>query len=435
MSQQTLEAPANGAIVRAESSAPALLRPVAQPAQVIEAHKEACAIIEQALEKDRDYGVIPGTGNKPTLLKPGAERLLGAFGLYVDTEVSEQECDHDRENEFRFKKWTTQKDNKPSKPDAEILKEKGLGRWRKGDGGWEWQTCIEEIGKSQGLYRYVVKATIRSRQTEQILGTGIGSCSTMESKYLRSPRDFENTVLKMAKKRALIDATLNTLGLSDRFTQDVEDLREVLTAEHTDAGPEDGQALAAAKSAPPPPKTPAAASASPEDKALKAAQTEWWTKNGGSAAQWAELGGRKAKIHDLVGEARGAGCTSVDEVLAYIKDGVLPGVPEVVEGELVEDSATSGPATTAGATTAESHTAGGEPSEPKLHVAKSVDPFVDGGELVLEPDQKRKVIATIKGSGLTLEDILRIGEAESASTYGEVLAIAEREVAALGGAK
>ena len=35
--------------------------------------------------------------------------------------------------------------------------------------------------------------------------------------------DVYNTVLKMAKKRALVDATLTATAASDIFTQDVED--------------------------------------------------------------------------------------------------------------------------------------------------------------------------------------------------------------------
>jgi hypothetical protein len=68
------------------------------------------------------------------------------------------------------------------------------------------------------------------------VGSGVGSCSTLESKY-RYKKDYQtkakyenpdiadvyNTCLKMAKKRALVDATLTATGASDFFTQDVED--------------------------------------------------------------------------------------------------------------------------------------------------------------------------------------------------------------------
>ena len=37
------------------------------------------SFIREILKKDQDYGVIPGTGKKPTLYKTGAEKLLKFF--------------------------------------------------------------------------------------------------------------------------------------------------------------------------------------------------------------------------------------------------------------------------------------------------------------------------------------------------------------------
>ena len=50
----------------------------------------------------------------------------------------------------------------------------------------------------------------------------------MENKYVEDPRDRENTVLKMAQKRAFVGVTLNVFGLSDRFTADLEDMDQPL---------------------------------------------------------------------------------------------------------------------------------------------------------------------------------------------------------------
>lgn len=160
-----------------------LLRPVVRPAELIDAHKEAAAVLREALEDGRDYGAIPGAGAKKVLLKPGAERLCVAFGLRPTFDVVTNEADHDREVAFvdRFRKAAT----------------------------------------SRGLYRYVVRC--RLERDGVVVGEGVGSCSTMESKYVSRPRDSENTVLKMAKKRAFVDAVLGTLSLSDRFTQDIEE--------------------------------------------------------------------------------------------------------------------------------------------------------------------------------------------------------------------
>lgn len=162
---------------------PELLRPIATPKQILEVQKETHQIIQEALEKGRDYGSIPGAGDRPVLLKPGAERLCTAFGCHPDYEVLEKEIDHDRENVSRDR----------------------YGKER----------------RSQGLYRYVVKCLLR--RGDVVVASGVASCSTMESKYISRPRDVENTVLKMAQKRAFVAATLNAFALSDRFTQDIEE--------------------------------------------------------------------------------------------------------------------------------------------------------------------------------------------------------------------
>jgi hypothetical protein len=159
---------------------------VARPVDIIEAHKEAASLIREALEDGRDYGAIPGAGPKKVLLKPGAERLCTAFGLRPTYDVVSYEADHDRVVEFHDR--------------------------RRG------------ASTSAGLYRYVVKCKLE--RDGVVVGEGVGSCSTMEQKYVSRPRDSENTVLKMAKKRALVDAVLGTLSLSDRFTQDVGDDEE-----------------------------------------------------------------------------------------------------------------------------------------------------------------------------------------------------------------
>lgn len=189
--------PTGKALARREMVA-GLIRPVAAPAEVMAVQEETRALIESALKVDRDYGVIPGT-KKPTLLKPGAERINAAFACVAAYEIVEREVDHDRVNQYTKRSWV----------------------WgqRKGEKIW-----TEEAGESKGLYRYVVLCRLIHRESGVEIGQGVGSCSTMESKYIDRPRDVENTVLKMAKKRAYVDATLTTFGLSDQFTQDVEDM-------------------------------------------------------------------------------------------------------------------------------------------------------------------------------------------------------------------
>ena len=77
-------------------------------------------------------------------------------------------------------------------------------QWRnqfKGDREFAW---VDDSGTSLGLYRYVVLCEIVERASGDVVGNFTGSCSSMESKYIDRPRDSENTILKMAEKRALV---------------------------------------------------------------------------------------------------------------------------------------------------------------------------------------------------------------------------------------
>lgn len=119
-----------------------------------------------------DYGIIPGGGTKPTLLKPGAEKLIAVFGLSPYVEVTSRE-----EN-------------------------------------WD-----------DGFVAYEVKVSLFNKRSERVDAEGIGSCNSRERRYKnQDAANIANTVLKIAKKRALIDATLSATRASGMFTQDIEDM-------------------------------------------------------------------------------------------------------------------------------------------------------------------------------------------------------------------
>lgn len=177
-----------------------LLQPIASPDDIIVSQNATRKLLQKALQQGRDFGTFGGV-KKPSLLKPGAERVVLAFGCYARFTVVESEIDHDREV-----RWTKRK--------------QAYRNEYRGDRRYD---MVEEQGVSLGLYRYVVRCDIVSRETETVVGNCAGACSTLESKYIDRPRDVENTVLKMAVKRALVGAVLLTFGLSDQFTQDLDD--------------------------------------------------------------------------------------------------------------------------------------------------------------------------------------------------------------------
>ena len=177
-----------------------LLRPISTPKEVMEAQAEVREFVKAALEDGKDYGIIPGI-KKPSLLKPGAEKVTIGFGCYARYRIVEQEIDHDRKVTYHKTKRIY---NNKTRDDRSYREE-------------------EASGESVGLYRYVVECDIVHRDSGAVVGNCIGVCSTMEKKYVDRPRECENTALKIAEKRAHVGAVLNAFGLSEEFTQDVED--------------------------------------------------------------------------------------------------------------------------------------------------------------------------------------------------------------------
>lgn len=126
-------------------------------------------VVQSTLHQNHDYGIVPGT-DKPTLLKPGAEKILMMMGLRSEFEIVDSTRD-----------------------------------WK------------------EGFFQYQVRCKLY--KGDVLITEGLGCCNTKERKYLKQdPYTLDNTVLKMAKKRALVDATLLVASLSDIFTQDLEDM-------------------------------------------------------------------------------------------------------------------------------------------------------------------------------------------------------------------
>lgn len=139
-------------------------------------------VMDTVMKKGTHFGTVPGCGDKMVLLKPGADVLAMTFKLVPRFDVTKTEI---------------------------------------GDGHREYDvTCSMYAANGE------------------LLGQGVGSGSTMEKKYRyrwegsgnsrkkvenEDIADVYNTVLKMAKKRAHVDATLTVTGAGDMFTQDLID--------------------------------------------------------------------------------------------------------------------------------------------------------------------------------------------------------------------
>ena len=181
----------------------------------LEAIRRFQAIAQSQMIQGHDYGVIPGT-QKPTLLKPGAEKIIRLLGLADEYIISEQMIDWQKP----FFHYVIRCILRHLATGTVVCE--GLGecnsmevkyRWR-----WAWPSELPlELQGDAG------KAT-RERLVSRLVNTRNG-----KARQYRLANDevwsVANTILKMAKKRAMVDAALSAGRLSDVFTQDLEDIR------------------------------------------------------------------------------------------------------------------------------------------------------------------------------------------------------------------
>ena len=132
-------------------------------------------IVGKYLKPQQDYAVIPNT-KKPTLLKGGAEKLATIFGFTTSCSIV------NRIEHFDYDNPTT------------------------------------------SFVQYEAKVIVYNCDGTAV-SEGYGSCNSSESKFLKQPfANRINTVLKISKKRAYVDAILTATCASSVFTQDMEDI-------------------------------------------------------------------------------------------------------------------------------------------------------------------------------------------------------------------
>lgn len=158
------------------------------------------AMMKAVLHEDIDYGVIPGTGTKPTLLKPGAEKLLQWFGFGHATEVTETERDADGGWQGVTYRCTVTKSMQDGRTVVVAMCE--------GYAGYD----------EDRFYLTAEAATAKERALSEQYKRAVRPAKCLE---YRAPR---NSVMKMAQKRALVGAALQATSASTLFTQDVEDM-------------------------------------------------------------------------------------------------------------------------------------------------------------------------------------------------------------------
>lgn len=192
--------------------------------------------VQQELMTDGvDYGMVPGT-KKPSLLKPGAETLCKLYHVVPAFDMAVNHGDGERlpdigvravcylhqgskagpivgegigsansfEKKYRYR--AAQKACPSCGCEGTIRRSKFADRdSRDGSKGWY---CHDKAGGCGAQFKADDKA---------IVGQEGGQIDNPD------PHDVENTLLKMAAKRAQVDAVLRYTATSGLFTQDIED--------------------------------------------------------------------------------------------------------------------------------------------------------------------------------------------------------------------
>jgi len=189
-------------------------------------------VMKDCMKVDEHFGVIPGCGKKkPSLLKSGAEKLSLLFKLSPSYNIqrSEHQGGH-REYEIicTLTHITT----------GNVVSE-GVGACSTLEGKYRYRNSDAQLTDTEVPKGYWDLRRLDPRAAQGMLGgpghsakkndTGQWVVAISSGKKVDhdNPADYWNTVLKMAKKRAYIDAMLSATAASDIFTQDLDEPNEV----------------------------------------------------------------------------------------------------------------------------------------------------------------------------------------------------------------
>ncbi len=182
--------------------------------------------IKDYMVKGVDYGTIPGT-DKLTLLKPGAEKLCDVYCLAA----GEAKIDFIRDD-TKSPIYIHYRVSLPliSRADGKVIMV-GVGSANSYEKKYRW--------------RWVSDKNVPSMYDKNNLNFKDNNGQYGPYKTYRIPNDevddIDNTLLKMAKKRALVDAVLSATRSSALFTQDAEDLPDMFGPDGANTSLDDHQ--------------------------------------------------------------------------------------------------------------------------------------------------------------------------------------------------
>jgi hypothetical protein len=196
------------------------------PIQVHEQVNLIQHVMKEVMKENQHYGKIPGCGDKPTLLKAGAEKLGMTFRLAPRFEITRHDLPGGH-REYEVKSILTH-------IDSGLTIGEGLGccstmetKYRYRNAKRKCPACGAEAiiqtkkGRNPGGYWCVPDKGGCNTNFDP----GDPAVENQDLGKVENPdiADTYNTVLKMAKKRAQVDAILTATAASDIFSQDLED--------------------------------------------------------------------------------------------------------------------------------------------------------------------------------------------------------------------
>lgn len=172
-------------------------------------------IQNQVMKLGTHYGQIPGCGETPVLLKPGAEKICMTFRIGAEPDITREYDGYDTHFHVRTRMFDI--------PTGRTLGY-GVGDGSTSESKWAWRkaVCHEE---------YEVTPETKRRNHWQVRYQNKKKCYNPDGslqyeaveQVRQNPADIVNTVLKMTTKRAMVDGCRNVTACSDVFEQDLDE--------------------------------------------------------------------------------------------------------------------------------------------------------------------------------------------------------------------
>lgn len=181
-------------------------------------------VMGKVMHEGEHYGIIPGC-KKPSLYKPGAEKLAMTFRLSEDYQVI-REIQQAQIISYTVRCILTHI------PTGQVISS-GIGSCNSREEKYRWEYKLTPTDEPVPKTYWEAKKAGNNPEMKRILGegkrpmkveeTGQWVIATAEKVENENAWDYDNTIIKMACKRALIAAILNGTAASDIFAQDLED--------------------------------------------------------------------------------------------------------------------------------------------------------------------------------------------------------------------